>query len=59
MCHYSINKVIMHNSLHNETEFKTVILRSNIRAEDSLTSFGNPVPAQFLNPYYDHEVAVS
>ena len=42
-----------------ETEFKTVVLRSNIRTEDSLTSFGNPVPAQFLNPYYEHEVALT
>ena len=49
----------MNSSAGYESEFKTVILRSNIRAEDSLTSFGNPVPAQFLNSYYDHEVAVT
>ena len=49
----------MHRAVNEETEYKTVIVRSNIRNEDSLTSFGNPVPAQFLNPYYDHEVAVT
>ena len=41
--------IAMHRAVNEETEYKTVIVRSNIRNEDSLTSFGNPVPAQFLN----------
>ena len=55
MYHHFIDNIIMVD----ETEFKTIVLRSNIRTEDSLTSFGNPVPAQFLNPYYEHEVALT
>ena len=42
-----------------EAEYKTIVLRSNIRAGDSLTSFANLVPSQFLNPYHEHEVAVT
>ena len=49
----------MHRSEQEEIEYKTIIVRSNTRAEDSLTSFGNLVPAQFLNPYYEHEVALT
>ena len=45
--------------MSDETEFKTIVLRSNIREGDTLTSFGNHVPAKFLNPYYKHEVAVT
>ena len=49
----------MLGSISNEIEYKTIVLRSNIRGVDSLTSFGNPVPSQFLNPYHEHEAAIT
>ena len=38
---------------------KSVVLMSNIRPQDSLSVFGNPLPDQFLHPHYKHRIALS
>ena len=38
---------------------KFVVLMSNVRPQDTLNNFSNPLPDQFLHPYYKHRIAVS
>lgn len=42
-----------------EVEEQTLYLISNIREGDTLSSFGNPVPASFLNPHHYHKIALA
>ena len=40
-------------------EEREVVLISNVRSQDSLSNFSNPLPKLTLNEFYNHEIAVS
>ena len=39
-------------------EERSIILLSNVRQEDSLSHFRNPIPSGMLNPHFKHQIAL-